>query len=63
MNESKVNAAGMELGERVLTLGERVASLEEAMKHVATKAWVLGGVIAGFVVTTTLVLALVKLFQ
>ena len=56
MNDSKETAADR-------SVAERVAVLEEAMKHVATKAWVLRGVIIDVSVTTTLAVALVKLFQ
>lgn len=42
--------------------GERLATLEERMNHVATKAWVLGGVAGGMVTAIGLALLLARLF-
>ena len=41
--------------------GERLAALEERMNHVATKAWVLGGVVTGMAMAITIGLGLAKL--
>ena len=43
-------------------LRERVSSLEAHMKHMATKAWVLGGVVGGMGLATTMALAIVRIF-
>ncbi len=44
------------------TFGERLARLEAHMQHVATKAWVLGGVVGGMVLAASLSIAILKLF-
>ena len=41
---------------------ERLARLETHLLHMATKAWVLGGVVGGMVAAATLTLAIIKLF-
>ena len=41
-------------------LGERVASIEAIIPHLATKAWVLGGVIGGMAVAASLAMAIAK---
>lgn len=43
-------------------IGERVAKLEAHMQHLATKAWVLGGVLGGMVLAASLAIAVLKLF-
>ena len=43
-------------------LRERVSSLEAHMNHMATKAWVLGGVVGGMGLATTMALAIVRIF-
>ena len=43
-------------------LGERVAKIEAHMSHMATRAWVLGGVIGGAGLAATITLAILKLF-
>ena len=43
-------------------LRERVSALEAHMSHMATKAWVLSGVIGGMVLAVTLTFTLIKLF-
>lgn len=42
--------------------GERLATLEERMNHVATKAWVLAGVAGGMVTAIGLALLFARLF-
>ena len=44
------------------TIEERVARLETHMFHMATRAWVLGGVVGGMVAAATLTIAIIKLF-
>ena len=43
-------------------IGERVAKLETHMQHLATKAWVLGGVLGGMILAASLSIAILKLF-
>ena len=43
--------------------GERLASIEAHMKHMATKAWVLGGVVGGMVAAALITLAVIRLFE
>ena len=43
-------------------LRERVSALEAHMKHMATKAWVLGGVVGGMGLAATMALAFVRIF-
>lgn len=43
-------------------LGERVTRLEAHMEHMATKAWVLAGVVGGMVSAALITLAVVRLF-
>ena len=45
------------------TYGERLAALEAHMQHVATKAWVLGGVVGGMGLAAMIALAVMKLFS
>ena len=40
----------------------RVTVIETELKHLATKAWVLGGVIGGMILAASLALAVVRLF-
>lgn len=44
-------------------LREMVAILEAHMQHLATKAWVLGGVIGGMVLAAIISLSVLKLFS
>lgn len=48
-------------GESIVDLRERVTALETNMSHLATKAWVLGGVIFGMITTAALLIAGLKL--
>lgn len=48
-----------DLSDRVSTLEGR---LDEMTKHLATKAWVLGGVLGGMGVAAGVAVALIKLF-
>lgn len=41
-------------------LGERVAWLEAEIDHKATKHWILAGLVAGIVITGTLILSLAR---
>ena len=43
-------------------LAGRVTRLEAHMEHMATKAWVLGGVVGGMVSAALITLAVVRLF-
>ena len=42
--------------------GERIASLESEIKHLAPKSWVLSGVIVGILAGITLLLAILRTF-
>ncbi|MDE0224348.1 MAG: hypothetical protein OXP28_04345 [Gammaproteobacteria bacterium] len=53
-------AAKMDVGG--YSTDERLARLETHLLHMATKAWVLGGVVGGMVAAATLTLAIIKLF-
>ena len=44
-------------------LPERVAALEAHMSHVATKSWVLGGVVGGMISAAIVALAVARIFQ
>ena len=44
-------------------LRERVSALEAHMKHMATKAWVLGGVVGGMGLAATIALATIRVFS
>ena len=41
---------------------ERLAKIEAHMQHMATKAWVLAGVVGGMVLAATITLIIVRLF-
>ena len=41
-------------------LGERVARIEAIIPHLATKAWVLGGVLGGMAVAAGLAMAIAR---
>ena len=43
-------------------LGERVAKIEAHMEHMATKAWVLSGVVGGAGLAVVITLTFIKLF-
>ena len=43
-------------------LGERVATIEAHMSHMATKAWVLSGVVGGAGLAAVITLAVLRLF-
>ena len=53
-------AAKMDVGG--YSTDERLARLEIHLLRMATKAWVLGGVVGGMVAAATLTLAIIKLF-
>ena len=53
-------AADMDVGN--YTTDERLARLETHMLHMATKAWVLGGVVVGMGLAATITIAIIKLF-
>lgn len=40
----------------------QVAEVKTELKHLATKAWVLGGVVGGMVTATLITLTVIKLF-
>ena len=44
-------------------LRERVSALEAHLEHMATKAWVLAGVVGGMGLAATITLAVIKLFS
>ena len=44
-------------------LGERVAKIEAHMSHMATKAWVLSGVVGGAGLAAIITLAVIRLFD
>lgn len=41
---------------------ERLARIEAHMQHMATRAWVLGGVVGGMGLAAALTIAIIKLF-
>ena len=43
-------------------LERRVTVIETELKHLATKAWVLGGVVGGMFLAASLALAIARLF-
>ena len=43
-------------------LGERVATIEAHMSHMATKTWVLSGVVGGAGLAAVITLAVLRLF-
>ena len=63
-NKGNGNGNGNNLIIEILT---RITSLETKvdieLKHLATKAWVLGGVVAGMGLAATITLAIIKLFK
>ena len=44
-------------------LRERVSALEANMQHMATKAWVLAGVVGGMGLAAVVALAVIRLFS
>ena len=50
------------LGRVPVDLGERFARVEEKLNQMATKAWIVGGVVAGIVASVMIVLAILKVF-
>ena len=47
---------------RQVSILERVAVLEAEIKHLATKAWVLAGVVGGIAIAVGMVLTFIRLF-
>ena len=47
--------------DNIHALHERVAALEAHMEHVATKAWVLGGVVGGMGLAATITLTIIRI--
>lgn len=43
-------------------LENRIVIIETELRHLATKAWVLGGVVGGMVLAATVALAVARLF-
>ncbi len=52
----------METAERLQSVEGRVLVIETELKHLATKAWVLGGVVGGMVLAASVAVAVLKLF-
>ena len=48
---------------RVHAVEIRLTRIETELKHLATRAWVLGGVVGGMVAATAITLTVIKLFQ
>ncbi len=51
------------LADKVHAIDLRLARIEESLKHVATKEWILGGVIGAIIAASMVALALLKLFD
>lgn len=51
------------IDDRLRTVEVQLAEVRTELKHLATRAWVLGGVVGGMVTATLITLAVVKLFQ
>lgn len=62
LRKAEERIARME-GEAGPAIRERVAALEELRKHLATKAWVLGGVLSGMGVAAGIGVGLATLIQ
>ena len=63
MNGDDVKREGSDpISERVTAHGERLAAIEAHLQHMATRSWVLGGVVGGMVAAATITLAVIKLF-
>lgn len=48
---------------RLRAVEVELAAVKTELKHLATRAWVLGGVVGGMVTATLITLAVIKLFQ
>ena len=48
---------------RLRAVEVELAAAKTELKHLATRAWVLGGVVGGMVTATLITLAVIKLFQ
>ena len=60
---SKVEDDTQGLGGRVRKVEDDILVIQTEFKHLATKAWVLGGVVGGMVLAASLSLAVVKIFS
>lgn len=49
-------------GNRDIEIERRLATIEETLKHTATRAWVLGGVVGGCALAAGIALTVMKLF-
>lgn len=52
-----------ELANKIHGIDKRLSVIEVRSRHMATKAWILGGVIAGIGTGTMLALAIARLFN
>ena len=57
------NGNGSYVPGRLAGVEARLAALEAHMQHMATKAWVLGGVVGGMGLAAGVTLAIIKLFS
>ena len=57
-----IYSSGSALQSKIHDIDTRLARIEERLKHVATKEWILAGVIGAIVTASMLALALLKLF-
>lgn len=62
LQESSGNSSGGSGSRRDLEIERRLSTIEEALKHVATKAWVLGGVVGGIGLAVVIALTFIRLF-
>ena len=47
---------------RLRSVENAIVRIDTTLKHVATKAWVLGGVVGGMILAASLAIAILKLF-
>lgn len=50
-------------GEWKTSVEVRLAKMETELSHLATRAWVLGGVVGGMVAAATVTIAIIRLFS
>ena len=58
---AELTDAHTEHGNQLADHGNRLAKIEAHMEHMATKAWVLGGVVGGMVSAALITLAVARL--
>lgn len=56
-------SGGNGFDERLRRVEQQLARIETELRHTATRAWVLGGVVGGMAIAAVITIGLLKLFE